>query len=63
MSARDAIINEIKSSSEDLDHDADGEHVTSWDRPDYLARQEALFGNRMLPDSQAFMDELRAERF
>lgn len=31
--------------------------------PDFLARQEALFGNRVLRDSQAALDELRAERF
>jgi hypothetical protein len=31
--------------------------------PDFLARQKALFGERVLPDSQAVLDELRAERF
>ena len=31
--------------------------------PDFLARQKAIFGGRMLPDSQAVLDELRAERF
>ena len=31
--------------------------------PDFLARQKATFGGRMLPDSQAMLDELRAERF
>ena len=31
-------------------------------RPDFLARQKALFGERVLPDSQAVLDELRAER-
>ena len=31
--------------------------------PDFLARQKAVFGGRMLPDSQAVLDELRAERF
>ena len=31
--------------------------------PDFLARQKAIFGERMLPDSQAVLDELRAERF
>ena len=30
--------------------------------PDFLARQKALFGERVLPDSQAVLDELRAER-
>ena len=31
--------------------------------PDFLARQRAIFGERVLPDSQAVLDELRAERF
>jgi hypothetical protein len=31
--------------------------------PDFLARQKALFGERVLPDSQAVLDELRADRF
>jgi len=31
--------------------------------PDFLARQKALFGGRVLPDSQAVLDVLRAERF
>ncbi len=30
--------------------------------PDFLARQRALFGERIVPDSQAVLDELRAER-
>ena len=33
------------------------------DRPDFLARQKALFGSRVLPDSQAILEELRADRF
>ncbi len=32
-------------------------------KPDFLARQQALFGSRVLPDSQAILDELRADRF
>lgn len=32
-------------------------------KPDFLARQQALFGNRVLPDSQAILNELRADRF
>jgi len=32
-------------------------------KPDFLARQKALFGSRVLPDSQVILDELRAERF
>ena len=30
--------------------------------PDFLARQKALFGGRVLADSQAVLDEVRAER-
>lgn len=33
------------------------------DKPDFLARQRALFGSRVLPDSQAILEELRADRF
>jgi hypothetical protein len=32
-------------------------------KPDFLARQRALFGSRVLPDSQAILNELRADRF
>ena len=32
-------------------------------KPDFLARQQALFGKRVLPDSHAILDELRADRF
>ena len=31
--------------------------------PDFLARQRALFGGRVLPDSQGVLDEVRADRF
>ncbi len=30
--------------------------------PDFLARQRAVFGGRMLADSQAVLDELREDR-
>ena len=32
-------------------------------KPDFLARQQALFGSRVLHDSQAILDEQRADRF
>lgn len=32
-------------------------------RPDFLARQQALFGERTLADSQELLEELRADRF
>jgi hypothetical protein len=31
--------------------------------PNFLARQAALFGERVLPDSQAVLDEMRRDRF
>ena len=31
--------------------------------PDFLARQMELFGDRMFPDPQELLDELRADRF
>lgn len=31
--------------------------------PDFLARQKARFGDRVLRDSQAVLDEIRSERF
>ncbi|MBC7817179.1 MAG: hypothetical protein IAG10_09855 [Planctomycetaceae bacterium] len=30
--------------------------------PDFLARQKAIFGGRTVPDSQAILDDLRADR-
>ncbi len=79
MSARDAIIDEIKTAPESLVREAydfilflkqrreiepaTGEPRTASATPDFLARQQALFGNRVLPDSQAMLDELRADRF
>ncbi len=38
-------------------------HAAAPGKPDFLARQQAMFGNRVMSDSQAIMDELRAERF
>jgi hypothetical protein len=78
MSARDAIINEIKLAPEALVQEAyefvlllksrrSQEHAPAEEsasaQPDFLARQQALFGSRVLSDSQGLMDELRAERF
>ncbi len=31
--------------------------------PDFLARLEATYGNRVAPDSQPILDELREDRF
>ncbi len=79
MSARDAIIDEIKTAPESLVREAydfilflkrrrelqpgTGKSQTAAAKPDFLARQQALFGNRVLPDSQAILNELRADRF
>ena len=35
-----------------LEHNAAGAQIASPERPDFLARQKALFGDRVLPDSQ-----------
>lgn len=43
--------------------EANGPAVTaSASAPDFLARQKAIFGERVLADSQAVLDDLRAER-
>lgn len=38
-------------------------HQKHTGKPDFLARQRAMFGSRVLPDSQEILDELRADRF
>lgn len=79
VSAREAIMHELKLAPESLVQEAydfvlflksrkthgpaeDGTQRASVVRPDFLARQKALFGGRVLADSQGIMDELRAER-
>lgn len=42
---------------------APGKPQTTTTKPDFLARQQALFGSRTLPDSQVILDKLRADRF
>jgi len=79
MIAREALIDEIKTAPESLVRETydfilflkrrrslerkEDEPKPVDSRPDFLARQQALFGSRVLPDSQAILDELRAERF
>jgi hypothetical protein len=79
MSTREAIIDEIKTAPESLVREAYdfilflkrrrelepgiSNSQTASTKPDFLARQQALFGGRMLPDSQVILDELRADRF
>ena len=76
MSARDAIIDEIKTAPESLVRETydfilflkqrraqepeTANPQTTTARPDFLARQQALFGSRVLPESQAILDERQA---
>lgn len=39
-----------------------GTVATARPMPDFLARQKAVFGGRVLEDSQAVLDDLRADR-
>lgn len=39
-----------------------GKPDASRKRPDFLARQKAVFGERILPDSQSILSKLREER-
>ena len=79
MSTREAIIDEIKSAPESLVREtydfilflkrqrvletgnAELNKVTA--KPDFLARQRALFGERTLPGSETILDELGKDRF
>lgn len=79
MSTREAVIDEIKSAPEALVRETYDfilflkqkksletvnlapKTVTA--KPDFMARQRALFGGRELPDSDAILDELRKDRF
>ena len=79
MSTREAIIDEINTAPESLVREtydfilflkrqrvletgiSELNKVTA--KPDYMARQRALFGERTLPDSEAILDELRKDRF
>jgi hypothetical protein len=79
MSTREAILDEIKTAPESLVREtydfilflkqrraleartAEPDPVTA--KPDFLARQQALFGSRVLADSQEILDELRTDRF
>ncbi len=63
MSAQDVMTGAGESSTKDLEHEAEDVPCTSREGPDYLARQRAPFGNRVLPDSQVILDEMRADRW
>lgn len=76
MSARNAIIDEIEAAPESLVREAHdfilflkqrgsrerehGKPQATAAKPDFLARQQALFGSRVLTNPQAVLDELRA---
>ncbi len=76
MNAREAVIEAIKDAPESMVQEvydfvrflksqaSSGSQASASGRtiPDFLARQKALFGDRILPDSQAIMDEMRADR-
>ena len=79
MNARDAMMAEIKLAPESLVREAYDFILFLKSRrsqvqagatlrpqpamPDFAARQKALFGDRVVPDSQEILDEMRAERF
>jgi hypothetical protein len=79
MSTREAILDEIKTAPESLVRETydfilflkrrraleagTAEPDSGTTKPDFLARQHALFGSRVLADSQAILDKLRADRF
>ncbi len=78
MSARDDMIQEIKLAPESLAREAYDFMLFLKSRrveesgassakplslkPDFLARQEARFGSRVVADSQMTLDQLREER-
>lgn len=78
MSTREAILNEIKTAPESLVRETydfilflrqrralearTAEPATVTAKPDFLSRQQALFGSRVLADSQPILDELRSDR-
>jgi len=77
MDAREAVIEEIRTAPEPVvaevldfvrflkSKPAVGQPAPAASRvlPDFRARQKAIFGDRILPDSQEILDELRADRF
>ena len=79
MSAREAVIAEINAAPESMvletydfvlslksksgQNPRRTKQETSILRPDFLARQKAVFGDRVLSHSQAILDEQRADRF
>ena len=76
MNAREAVIEEIRTAPEPvveevLDFVRFLKSKPAVERPtfasprvmpDFAARKRAIFGDRILPDSQEILDELRADR-
>lgn len=79
MSTREAIIDKTKNAPESLMRETydfilflkrqreleagNAELGKLTTKPDFLARQRALFGERTLPGSETILDELRKDRF
>ena len=76
MNAREAVIEEIRTAPEPVVEEvldfvrflkskpAVEQLTPATPRvlPDFAARKRAIFGDRILPDSQEILDELRADR-
>lgn len=76
MNARDAVIEEIRIAPEPVVEEVldfvrflkskpaveQSAPATPGVMPDFAARKRAIFGDRILPDSQEIFDELRADR-
>ena len=78
MNAREAVIEEIRNAPESLVRETYDFVLFLKNKaqrgrslmnilptppgPDFLARQKEIFGDRLLPDSQTLLDELRADR-
>ena len=79
MNAKEAIITEIEAAPESLLREAYDfivflkrrrlseikgvDSMPTSPKPDFLARQKALFGSRELANSQSTLDQLRSDRF
>ena len=76
MSTREAVIEEIKDAPEPIVQEvydfvrflkskaANVRQASPGERklPDFQARKKAIFGDRVLPNSQPILDETRADR-
>jgi len=76
MNSREAVIEEIRTAPEPVVEEVldfvrflkskptlkQPATITPRALPDFRARQKAIFGDRILPDSRDILDELRADR-